>query len=907
MTKKILVILFLLFTGVVVIFSYHFYKTVKAPISTNTLNAVPQNAAIILQESNFQLFYERLHSSSIIWKELTENTDTGKQLETQLHFFDSIISHQKINLLLNKQPFTASIHLAGAKNYNFIFYVPTITEIEENQLIQEIKQLTKSNPSTRDYENVTIYQFPINSKEKIALIYHKNVIAFSYSSILIEDVIRQLSSDNSLLNDASFNTILNTSGQVEDGNLLVNHRYFPKLPSLWLNTPSKEAMKQLSNYAQWSALDVSIKNNSIALNGFTLANDSATHFLSLFKNQKPQDLEMLNVIPDHVAFMYYYGLSNSKDFFKERTLFLKSQNQFFNYQKHIDELNENYQIDVEAEFLNLIGNELAFIITEPLTDNYDAEKYVILHASSVDKLKEALSNFALKMNAEPLSTLNYNDYLINKIDFENTFSTLFGHPFFNIQHPYYTFMDDYLIFGSTQESIQRIINKNRTGRTLAKDENFNSFNNNLSSNSSIFIYHNIARSVHLYPHFLTNEYVPQGIEKTDFIRKFEAVAMQVTPSKNNLYYTNIYFKYNPVYKQDTRTVWETKLDSSITSKPEIVINHTNNTKEIFVQDEGNKIYLISNMGKILWTKQLQEKIMGKVHQIDVYKNNKLQYLFNTKSKIYVIDRNGNNVENFPVKLPQPASNGITPLDYNNTKNYRLLIGCEDNMVYNYDATGNRIKGWEYQSGESAAIHSIWHFIIKNKDYIVIPLQDGKVRIVERSGKDRVRLTNKLSRTNHPIRLTLNNELKNVYLTAMDTAGNVTKLYFNNVMENLNFSGVTPSTHFDYFDLNNDRKNEFILIDENEIRVFDMEKNKLFETEIESNITAAPLLFKMPDKSKKMGIVTASNIYLIDDTGSIVEDFPLHGSTPFIISDLNNDNSLNLVVADQQVLYMYNLK
>ena len=49
---------------------------------------------------------------------------------------------------------------------------------------------------------------------------------------------------------------------------------------------------------------------------------------------------------------------------------------------------------------------------------------------------------------------------------------------------------------------------------------------------------------------------------------------------------------------------------------------------------------------------------GDVHQIDLYKNGKLQLLFNTQSKLHLIDRNGNNVEQFPIGLVAKATNGL---------------------------------------------------------------------------------------------------------------------------------------------------------------------------------------------------------------------------------------------------------
>ena len=61
------------------------------------------------------------------------------------------------------------------------------------------------------------------------------------------------------------------------------------------------------------------------------------------------------------------------------------------------------------------------------------------------------------------------------------------------------------------------------------------------------------------------------------------------------------------------------------------------------------------------------------------------------------------------------------------------------------------------------------------------------------------------------------------------------------------------------------------------------------------------------KSKKIGIVTENNIYLFNENGTVLDDFPLAGSTLFSINDLNNDNTTNLVVADKDLLYMYNLE
>ena len=411
----------------------------------------------------------------------------------------------------------------------------------------------------------------------------------------------------------------------------------------------------------------------------------------------------------------------------------------------------------------------------------------------------------------------------------------------------------------------------------------------------------------MYPNFIEETHHKTIESKVELLRKFEAIAIQINSQKNNLYYNNIYLKYNPVYKQDTRTVWETALEATVSSKPEIVLNHNDNTKEIFVQDDNNKVYLISNTGKILWSKQLSSKIIGKPYQVDALKNNKLQLLFNTSEKLYLLDRNGKDVGKFPIQLAALASNGVTPMDYEKNRNYRLLIGCQNNMVYNYDIEGNLVKGWEYQMGEAPAHSSISHFQLAGKDYIVIPLKNGKLKIIERSGKDRLILKNKLPKTNNPIFIKVNADLKKTYASTLDSLGNVVKLYFNDVIENSPINNTEPTSYFDYFDVNNDNTNEYVFANKQSVKVVDAEKNELFKLDISSEISSFPLFFKMPDKTNRIGIVATNSIYLINQTGEIERGFPLTGSTPFSITHLSNDKTLNLIVGDKNLIYMYNLE
>lgn len=907
MTKKVLIALAILSFCIATIFVYNFYKNTRKTIKKETIKAVPQNAILVFKSKNLEHAFKLLNSSNIIWEELTNNSSFFSKIHTQLTYVDSILKNNSIiSLQLNKD-IQFSIHSNGADDFNILYYFSTLTKLDDERLINALKTATRSNPTSRSYENSIIYNFVGTDSSQMYMSYTNEIILFSSSSLLLEDAIRQSKSETSLLNNSTFASAYHTSGESDFGNVFINTASIHKLFNKTLTGSAKNYSKNSSLFGGWTSLDFYVKSNSLALSGFTNSSDSSGQFLSLFKNQKAQAIELLNVVPYNTSFLYYNSFENFKLFIKEKKNLLEFRKKYDLYSDLIDFYNTHYQMDIEEEWLNFMGNEMALIVSESRQDSISNENcYIVFQVKDVEKTKGILENIALKINQENYPTTLFNEHAISKIDLTNFFQTFFGKPFVNFLTPYYTLSDNYLIFGNSEIALQNYIQNLTLNRTLENDENYKLFKENLSLYSSIFIYNNIARSSNLYTQFLEEEYQSILKEKTDLIKKFEAVAIQLSHEKNSLFYTNLFLKYNPATKQEIHSVWETQIDGDIATDPEIVINHVDNTKEIIVQDNLNQLYLISNTGKIIWKKQLNEKIIGKIHQVDALKNNKLQLIFNTSSKIFLLDRNGNNVGKFPVALPSPATIGLEPLDYEKNKNYRILIGCENNQLYNYDIEGNLVKGWEYNKGKSAATQQIYHFVSDKKDYIVVSLKDGSIRLLERNGKDRVFLKNKLPNTNNQIIVFPNMDLKKSYAVSSDSLGNVIRLFFTDKNETLNFENEAGAKFFSSFDLNNDNANEILFTNGNKITVYNTDKKIILTYQTETEITQPPKLFKLKT-GNKIGLVSGSTIHLINEKGISENNFPLTGSSVFKISDLSNNGKLNIVVGDRNTVYMYNLE
>ncbi len=177
------------------------------------------------------------------------------------------------------------------------------------------------------------------------------------------------------------------------------------------------------------------------------------------------------------------------------------------------------------------------------------------------------------------------------------------------------------------------------------------------------------------------------------VKDFPGLAFQFI-EKDSMFFTNFYLKNSKTAHDENLAVWKLQLDDVIAGKPYLVKDHRTKTFNIIVFDIQSNMYLVSTDGQVLWKKRIDGLPEGDIKQVDFYKNGKIQYLFNTKDFVYLIDKNGKQVVNYPKKLNPSATNGLTIFDYNNKKDYRLIVAQADKRVYNYTIDGKLVKGWK---------------------------------------------------------------------------------------------------------------------------------------------------------------------------------------------------------------------
>jgi hypothetical protein len=167
-----------------------------------------------------------------------------------------------------------------------------------------------------------------------------------------------------------------------------------------------------------------------------------------------------------------------------------------------------------------------------------------------------------------------------------------------------------------------------------------------------------------------------------------------------------------------------------------VVNHNNKETEYLVQYANHDIALLAQNGTEQWRQKVVGAIVDTVYQLDFYKNGKLQMLFATAGKLYLIDRKGNTVLPFPLSLPATAAK-LAVFDYDKNKEYRLFV-VQGNKVYAYDKKGRAVDGWKIFAPQAAITRAPEFFRVGGRDYIVV-CDEQTTHILDRKGNLRVPL------------------------------------------------------------------------------------------------------------------------------------------------------------------------
>ena len=598
----------------------------------------------------------------------------------------------------------------------------------------------------------------------------------------------------------------------------------------FLNSTFKTNYKTQENCLSFG---VNIFNDKILLNGLSLLDDSLKISNNVFKEYSGNSSELKNyeIIPTNTTSLKSYNFKNQNNYLKKNSTDSIKENRF-----------------------SIILNNNSIEITEVKLEN---EQVFIFRLDEIKLFKDYL------INKNTISTKHRGFEIYNNTDLDiNPFISFAN---FNNKEKILLFKD-YLVFSNNEKTLKQFINDNLNKNTLKSNSSFNrlfssissfnTLNNNYFSGSN-YNFFNELNLLNSKNDFTENSF--QLVQDNGIIH-FNAIISKETNEDENL----------KIFK-----LFDVEIDEEIIMYPHFVKNHVTKNLDIVVQDAKNNLYLISKDGKVIWKKKINQPILGQISQIDIYKNGRLQLIFNTKNKIYVLDRNGNNVKQFPKTFNDPITQPLAVFDYDNNKNYRLLV-TQGRELLMYDKNGKKVSGFKYKKSSNNISSKPKHFRIINKDFIVFKI-GNKIKILNRKGRERININDDINFSNQNI-FEYNNKL--ISTTA------------DQKLVQIDVNGVVNLSSLKNLTLNSDGSN-LVVLNENSIKLSSNIVSIPFGNYVSprlSNINGN-LLITIHDNQNNKSYLFNKNLIL--DTS-----FPIYSLIPMEIGDMNSDKKVEIIISNK---------
>lgn len=896
-TKKLKIVLITL--GIIVLggglFAFFYLRSLKTPAS-DALKAIPSGAFCVISSSDVRNTWEQLNQGNLIWAALTE-TEWASRVSSSASLVDSLLAaNAEMDELIDENRCYLSLHCTGTDGFNYVFSVSLPGTAYEDKAMEFVKQSAVGYTfAESQMTNGRILTAKAGDKIFFASV-SQGVLQLSDNEDLLKTAIEQLSAKGkTLLDDVAFMAVQKTAGEKSAANVYVNYSRLLVLLKRVSDKSFHGSLDALNTFAGWTETDLTLRPNAALMNGYTYASDSNAAFLNVFRGQQPQPLEADAVLPNGTVCYFDFCISNFDTYLANYDSYLSKLGEADERRDRLAQLKSNYGYDPADHIGSWIGNEI--VKAEVNIPGQGIQPVAVLSTVSTAKAREKLEALRPKRDTGSVQPeFDSTGVIVRSVPVPEMLSATFGPLFGEFRESYYAITSHYVIFAEDVNTLKAFVTSAEYGRTLKKDRGYIDFATNMATDASVTIYAAVPKTQSLIEERSETGFKANVTHHGALLKRFDGIVLQYSIDDGNLHYTNAFLRHNPTTKKSDASLWELQLDSTFSGKPWLLTNHNTKGLDIFLQDDGRKIYLISSTGTTWWKKQMSQPIMSDIQQIDALKNGKLQIVFNTRDSLYVLDRNGNDVSPFPIKLPAAATNGVSVMDYDKNREYRMLIACDDHKVYNYTAKGVKVEGWKLPTTTGTVVAPIKHTVVATKDYVVIIDRDGKTYIVDRQGAIRLTLKEQLGTPVNNFFIETGKDLARTRLVAADSLGNIYRLTFTDELERLHFADFSSTPFFDYKDLNGDGNFEYVFLTSDRLAVYNQDKLNAFTFGFETPAICCANLFRFGDNDLRIGVTCpqASELHLINRGGADSEGFPMPGQTQFAIGQLNGENGYTLI-------------
>jgi hypothetical protein len=852
----------------------------KTPKSKTLINQlVPANTVWLAEINDWEeLLVEKRNSRSaqlISQFKALENFESHWQNTIQAFDADSL------NAVLQQSDLFLAQVLAGADRYNWLLILLNNDPSAERLFSHFLKA---ENHQKINYSGSLIIKLNLSNEQELYVHHEEDYYLISSDQISLEAAIRQKASAALLPEMESLMKLRETRNKDAAANVYLQLNK----AEAYLATGIYTDLSFIANMGDWLSLDLEAEKHDLIATGLLNHPLSKAYFSQALGELRTDAIGAEKLIPLNLSRWVHASVGNIGQYQRAYEAYLEKAGKLEDYNEIVAKL----PVGSTSKFNGIIDNEMGVFTSGRAQGN--AYHFAYFNFRDLDLCEKTMSALADSNFIE-----GYRGYVIRKVAALNLLPRLYGSLFDPFHQPFYLIHDDYVLLGNSLPALKVVLNNILDNKTLDRSESYKHLQNQLPGEAQIQVLFGIPDWISNQKNQLSKSLVNEMEEIQDSLQNLRWGIFQLKSGVERSLISAMLREEKPIEEKIVRQ-WSVQLEGQPSGEPQFLRNHINQKLDIAIQDENHHLYLISRRGEQYWNIALDGPIIGDIRQIDIYKNNKLQMVFNTKNKLWVIDRLGRNVEGFPINLEAESTAPLGVFNYDQARNYRLVVPC-GTKLYNYSVTGLPVKGWNFTEASSEIISEPQFFSVAGKDIIVCLSADGKLFQLNRRGEERYKVETKIEELKTSFYLKAGKTLKESELIAGSNSGKMYVINPKGKVDAIYLDESHPADHLIYFD------DRYIFTDGTDLFVKD--DRRPFTAELNNDISVKPKAMLLNSRFYVAAFsAAAEEIRLFNEEGLLVDGFPVFAQGPFDMGSLNRDKNLNIVTySSDGTLICYRLR
>ncbi|QEC51642.1 uncharacterized protein DUF3352 [Anseongella ginsenosidimutans] len=505
---------------------------------------VPRDAIFIL-ETDEPVESWKTFSNSEMWQ-FMKGYPPFAEIAASAGSLDTVLQeNRRLFDLIGSRNLMISAHITRPGDYDFLFLADLQNISKTGSLKNQLDKLYGAldyRVTTRRYENTEIKElYDPAQRETLYLAFVRNHLVCSYTGLLVEAAIREVR-EPQLGRDLNFIDIMQQVPGRGLCKLYLNYRYVDNYLELYMGGEN-QAVNDICSSLFYSGLNIGFDKNDLVLEGVSNYADTLDAYLVTLMRSGAHKMDAPGVLSQRTAFYLGLGFNDVDDFYANLELTLKQDEASWqSFREGVSMIERRLKINVKENLLSWMDGEIVFAQNEPGRLGRQQEFVVAIKAKDIDDAREHLDLVKEQVRKNtPLKfeTINYQGYAINYLELSGFFRLFFGKMFERLEKPYYTIVDDYVLFSNSTETLLNLVEDHRQELTLSADKDFREFEKNFGNRSTVFAYFNSLKAFPLLKTFASGETWSSLQTHRKYVEAIRHVGLQLTAEDAPLFETRL--------------------------------------------------------------------------------------------------------------------------------------------------------------------------------------------------------------------------------------------------------------------------------------------------------------------------------------------------------------------------------